>query len=223
MNPYILAASDYGLVFASMFVLFLFLAIGWFIMQGTRAQMHWRDRAEKGDVDIITMLVEDEVIHWHTMRMPKGTDASAWRGLQTTELVEVKPDGFRLSATSEAQYGMVNGQREQISDALHEAMKVTAKVADKALYDIPNIRTRWVQVDIYSAFRDDTGASQRCVLSTTAQREIADDLDWDEMEPEEVVRAFGGRYLLDDHGNPLPINPDGGEPVGVPAVFYKDD
>ena len=33
-------------------------------------------------------------------------------------------------------------------------------------------------------------------------------------EAEAVVEAFGGRYLLDDRGNPLPINPDGGEPVG---------
>ena len=28
------------------------------------------------------------------------------------------------------------------------------------------------------------------------------------MEAEEVVRAFGGRFLLDDRGNPLPIDPE---------------
>lgn len=222
MNAPILAISDYGLVFASIFVLLLFLTIGWFIMQGTRAQMHWRQRAADGDTEIITMLVEDEVARWHTMRMPKGVDASAWRGLQTTELVEVKPDGFRLSATADAKYEMVNGQRTQTSGQLQEAMKVTAKVADMALYDIPNIRTPWVQVDIYTSFRDESGATQRCILSTTAQREIADDLAWDEMDAEEVVRAFNGRYLLDDRGNPLPISPDGGEPTGVPAAFYQD-
>jgi hypothetical protein len=218
----ILAVTDYGLVVASLVVLVVFLGIGWVIMQGTRAQLYWRDRAEQGDVEIITMLVTEEVNHWHTMRMPKGADPSAWRGLQSTELVEVKPDGFRLSATAEAQYAMVEGTRQQVSAPLREAMKVTAKVADMALYDIPNVRIPWVQVDVYSTFGDQTGSSQRCVLSTIARREVADDLDWDGSEPEEIVRAFGGRYLLDDGGHPLPIDPNGGEPTGVPAVFYND-
>jgi hypothetical protein len=223
VNVPILAASDYGLVVASLFVLAIFVIIGWIIMQGTRAQLHWRNRVDEGDVEIITMLVTEEVNRWRTMRMPKGLEPGIWHGVQSSELVEVKPDGVRLSTTADGQYAMVAGQRQQVSSALAEGMKVTAKVADMALYDIPNVKLPWVQVDVYSTYRDDAGSSQRCILSTTARREIADDLDWEEMEAEAVVEAFGGRYLLDDRGNPLPINPDGGEPVGVPAVFYKDD
>jgi len=223
VNVPILAASDYGLVVASLFVLVMFVIIGWIIMQGTRAQLHWRNRVDEGDVEIITMLVTEEVNRWRTMRMPKGLEPAIWHGVQSSELVEVKPDGVRLSTTADGQYAMVSGQRQQVSSALAEGMKVTAKVADMALYDIPNVKLPWVQVDVYSTYRDDAGSSQRCILSTTARREIADDLGWEEMEAEAVVEAFGGRYLLDDRGNPLPINPDGGEPVGVPAVFYKDD
>jgi hypothetical protein len=223
VNVPLLAAADYGLVVASLFVLVIFVIIGWIIMQGTRAQMYWRNQVDEGDVEIITMLVTEEVSRWRSMRMPKGLDPGIWHGVQSAELVEVKPDGVRLSTTADGQYAMVAGQRQQVSGALAEGMKVTAKVADMALYDIPNVKLPWVQVDVYSTYRDDAGSSQRCILSTTAHREIADHLDWEEMEPEAVVEAFGGRYLLDDRGNPLPINPDGGEPVGVPAVFYKDD
>lgn len=223
MNVPLLAASDYGLVVASMLVLLLFLGIGFVIVQGTRAQMYWRKQVIDGDVDVISMLVTEEVNRWRTMRMPKGYDPGVWHGVQTAELIEVKPDGVRLSATAEGQYAMLDGRRQQVSTALDEGMKVTAKLADMTLYDIPNVMLPWVQVDIYSTYRDDVGSAQRCVMSTTATREVADYLEWEDMEAEAVVRAFGGRFSLDDRGNPLPIDPDGGEPVAVPAVFYKDD
>jgi hypothetical protein len=60
-------------------------------------------------------------------------------------------------------------------------------------------------------------------LSTKCQREVADALAWDEMDAEEVVQAFGGRFLLDDRGNPLAVYPESTTATGVPAAFYKDD
>jgi hypothetical protein len=81
----------------------------------------------------------------------------------------------------------------------------------------------FVQIDIYSTFRDARGSTQRCILSTLADRTVASDIDWENTEAEEVVRAFGGRYALDDRGNPLPIEPDKPRTNGVPAVFYDRD
>jgi hypothetical protein len=78
----------------------------------------------------------------------------------------------------------------------------------------------YVQIDIYSTFRDEHGSSQRCILSTLADRELAADIDWDGMDAEEVVRAFGGRYALDDRGNPLPIDPARPRDNGVPAIYF---
>ena len=91
------------------------------------------------------------------------------------------------------------------------------------LYDIPNVKLDHAQVDIYSTFRDAAGSSQRCILTTMAHRDLADVVDWDELDAEEVVRAFGGRFSLDDRGQALPIDPDSDGPTGVPAAFYKDD
>jgi hypothetical protein len=222
MNAHLLAASDYGLVIASGFVLLVFISIGWVIVQGTRAQLFWRKRVDEGDVDVIEMLVKDEIARWKTMRVPKGASPETWRGVQTAELTGVDPDGVTLSAQAEGEYANVGGQRREVSGALAQGMSVAAKIADMTLYDIPNVMLPWVRVDIYSTYRDESGASQRCILTLTADRQLADKLAWDEMTGEEVVRAFGGRYSLDDRGNPLPIDVET-KRTDVPAAFYKDD
>lgn len=219
----LLAASDYGLVVGIAFVLFLFVVVGWVIVQGTRAQMAWRTLVEQGDVSAIQTLVGDEVAHWKSMRMPKGVHPGVWHGVQSAELIAATPDGVRLSASADGQYAMVDGQRREISGALREAMKITARLADMVLYDIPNVKLPTAQIDVYSTYRDGAGSGQQCILSTICGREVADALPWDEMDAEEVVRAFGGRCSLDDRGNPLPIDPDATTSSGVPAAFYKDD
>jgi uncharacterized membrane protein YciS (DUF1049 family) len=224
VNLPLLAASDYGLAVAIAFLFVLFLIVGWVIVQGTRAQLEWRRLVDSGDISAITTLVSDELTRWKTIRMPKGMQPSIWHGVQSAEFVEATPEGVRISATSEAQYATVDGQRQETSSPFNEARKVTAKLADMVLYDIPNVKLPYVQVDIYITYRTDAESTQRCVLSTICKREIADVLAWEEMDAEEVVTAFGGRYVLDDRGNPLAVDPGAtGRTAGVPAVFYKDD
>jgi len=217
----LLAASDYGIAVAIGFLFLVFLVVGWVIVQGTRAQMYWRKLVDQGDVGIITTLVTDELARWKTIRMPKDTRPSIWHGVQSAEFVSAAPDGVRVSATTEAQYATLNGERTEVSSSFKEAMKVTAKLADMVLYDIPNVKLAWVHVDIYNTYRDDAGSSQRCVLTTTCRRDVADSLAWDELDAEEVVTAFGGRYLLDDRGQPLAVNPDAAVRSDVPAASIR--
>jgi hypothetical protein len=219
----LLAASEYGLVFAIGVVLLLFVIVGWVIVQGTRAQMAWRTAVAQGDVSAIETLARDEIAHWKTMRMPKGTNPSVWHGVQSAELLEARPDGVRISVAAEGQYALVDGERREVSSPLKEGMKVTARLADMVLYDIPNVKLPYTQIDVYSTYRGEAGSSQQCILSTVCAREVADALAWDEMDAEEVVRAFGGRFALDDRGNPIAINPDATTASGVPAAFYKED
>src|SRR5262245_11112446 len=120
MTPHLLAASDYGLVIASGFILLLFLIVGWVIIQGTRAQMSWRKAVIDGDVEVIDMLVREEVHRWKTIRPPKGVNPEVWRGVQSAELLEVEPEGVRLSAMAEGRYEQVAGQRREVSNALAE-------------------------------------------------------------------------------------------------------
>lgn len=218
----LLAASDYGIAVAIFVILILFLITGFVIIQGTRQQVYWRGRVEQGDVEAIRVLVGDEVTRWKTARAPRGIAPAVWHGIQGAELIDVRPDGVRLSATAEGEYALVDGQRREVSSALSEAMRLTARLADMVLYDIPNVKLPLTQIDIYSTYRDGEGASQRCIMTTVAKREVADVLDWDEMPAEDIVRAFGGRFALGDRGNALPIDPNGVGPSGVPSVFYED-
>jgi hypothetical protein len=217
----LLAASDYGLMVGIGIVFLIFLVVAWVIVQGTRAQLAWRALVDAGDVSAIQTLVSEEVARWKTARMPKGMAPGIWHGVQSAELIDTKPEGVRLSATAEGQYALVDGVRREVTSSLDEAFALTARLADMVMYDIPNVKLPYTQVDIYSTFRDAGGASQRCIMSTLCERHLAEAVDWDEMSGEEIVRAFGGRFSLDDAGHPNPIDPDAA-PSGVPAVFYKD-
>jgi hypothetical protein len=216
-----LALSDWGLAFGIGVVLLLMLVTGYVVIQGTRVQLYWRRRVEEGDVEAIRTMVGEEVGRWKTARTPKGVEPSVWRGVQSADLVDAAPDSVRLSAIAEGQYAMSGGERREVSGLLREAMKLSARLADMVLWDIPNVRLPSTQIDIYGTFRDDYGAAQRCVLSTRFDRETAAALDWDGMDAEEIVRTFNPRYALDDRGNPMPIAVEA-PPSTVPAAFYQD-
>jgi hypothetical protein len=220
------AVGNWGLAIAVLFMLFVLGFVAYIVLQGTRTQMVWRERAEQGDVGVIRTLVSDEVERWKTARMPKGQDAAVWHGVQSAQLIDVTPRSVRLTASAEGAYALVDGQRREVSSAFQDGLRVTAKLADLALYEIPNVRLPTIQIDIYSTYRDEQGASQRCIISTVCERALAQDIDWDEDAAEDIVRTFGGRFLLDDHGNALPIeidSPSSPAAATVPAAFYKDD
>ncbi len=192
-------------------ILFLTLIISYVIVQETRARLHWRSLVKGGDMTAITSLTEDQVSYWRRSRVPRGTPVSLWRGVQSTEVLEISPSDLRVSCSVEGQYATVDGKRKEVSSALAEAFKLTARLADMLLYDIPDVRFDRVRIDVFSTFREASGvATQQCILTTTASREVAEDLDWEGLGPEEVVRAFGGEYRTGPNGVALPL------PIEIP-------
>lgn len=195
----------------AIFVLALF--VSYVIIQETRAQQYWRQLVRQGDVSAIRAIIEKEVAAWREQRPPRGVAASLWQGLQNVELVDVGADYLRINAAAEGQYALVGGERREVLSPLAEAMQLTVTLADRFLYDIPNVELSTVQVDVYTTFRQEHGrATQRCILSTLVRRDDAADVDWDGGSAEEIVRRFGGRFELDENGAPQPI-----EPVALPA------
>ncbi len=191
-------------------VLIIMVLVAYVIVQETRAQLHWRGLAESGDIDAIRELIEVEVEHWHTSRVPKGTPALLWHGVQTAELLDVTPDGARLSCDAEGEYMLSGGRRVESSSALDEGKKVTMKLAEMALYDVPNVKLDHVQIDVYTSFRDDSGkADTRCILSTLVKRRQVELVDWDEMAANDFVSLNEGRFAEQTNGalhavEPLP-------------------
>lgn len=187
----------------------IFLIVAYIVLQGTRAAMAWRRAAAAGDLKVISDIVEDALSVWRSAKRPKDVAPAVWRGVQGMQAVAIGPDFVRVACQAEGEYRLVAGRWVESSNPLHEGMAITVKAADMLLYELPHFRPEYVQVDVYSAFRDAEGvARRRCILSTTAHRQAARQVDWDEWTPQQIVDALGGRYRLSDSGLPLPIEPD---------------
>src|SRR3990172_10136840 len=174
-----------GLGVGILVVMLLFVVIGWVLFREAWTHRFWRQKVEEGDLEMISQLVQGEVGRWSAERPPKGVPAAVWQGIQGVELVEVGRDYIRAATTAEPQFALVGGSRRQVSSALDEAKRVTAKLAERLFYDIPHVRPERVQIDVYTTLQE-PGAevTQRCILSTIAGRADAAEIDWENDPPE---------------------------------------
>ncbi|MDZ4278226.1 MAG: hypothetical protein U1B78_03710 [Dehalococcoidia bacterium] len=201
----------WGLGVGILVVMFLFVLFAFVIFKETRTHRFWQSKVEEGDLEMITQLVQLEVDGWRTERPPKGTPAAVWQGIQGVELAEVGRDYIRASSTAEPQFALVGGERRQVSSALDEARRITARLAERFFYDIPHVRLERVQIDIYTTFHELGGqAMQRCILTTVAGRDAAAEIDWDDDAPEVIAERLGAHYQLDSRGTAQPIEPEEG-------------
>ncbi|MEX1253529.1 MAG: hypothetical protein WEE64_04235 [Dehalococcoidia bacterium] len=199
----------FGIGLGLVVVAFMFAFLGIIIFKEARTHRFWRRRVEEGDMEMIRQLVEMEVDAWRIERPPKGMPATVWQGIQAVELIEIGRDYIRASSTAEPQFALVATARRQVSSALDEAKRVTAKLVERFFYDIPHVRAERVQIDVYTTFHEPNGdAVQRCILTTVAQRDAAAGIDWDDDPPESIAERLGARYELDILGHAQPIEPD---------------
>jgi hypothetical protein len=199
----------FGIGLGLVVVAFLFAFLGFIIFKEARTHRFWRRKVDEGDMEMIRQLVELEVDAWRTERPPKGMPATVWQGIQGVELIEIGRDYIRASSTAEPQFALVATARRQVSSALDEAKRVTAKLVERFFYDIPHVRAERVQIDVYTTFHEPNGdAVQRCILTTIAHRGDAAGVDWDDEPPESIAERLGARYELDILGHAQPIEPD---------------
>jgi hypothetical protein len=205
------------------------LILTYVIFQETRAHHYWRGLVQRGDISAIRALLEQEITRWRTMRVPKGTPPALWHGVQTTDLVAVGPDAAQLACTAEGEFRHVGGRAEEVTSAIDAAVALAAALVERVMFDVPNLRLSLVRVDVYSTFRMETGVpEQRCILSVTADRAEADDMEWEALRPAEIVGRFEHRYHVDPRGVAAPFEPDppldGTTPVlDIPAPPDPDE
>lgn len=188
-------------------IVLLLLLTAYVILQETRAQMYWRGLVARGDVEAIRQLIQGEIDRWRSERVPRGVPALLWHGVQTVALTGVTARGARVSCTAEGEYAFVDGRRVETSGPLAEGMKVTKKLAEMLLYDVPNVKLDHVQIDVYTSFRDEKGrAEPRCILSTRVERAAVARIDWEETSPADFLALTGGRFAADG-GSLKPVEP----------------
>jgi hypothetical protein len=147
-----------------------------------------------------------DVIHAHS---------NLWAGIQAAQLLAVDADGATLSTAAEGEFRTEGGKRVQIASALDEAIALATKLCDMVLYDVPNLRLGYVRVDVYSTFAGPDGApTQKLILTTTADRGVADELTWDALTPAELLGRFDTRYDrgLTGQAQPIDLPPVPGRP-----------
>jgi hypothetical protein len=187
-------------------IVVIFILVAYIVVQGTRASLAWRKAAAGGDLDVIRQLLEESISGWRSMKRPKEVAADVWRSVQSVELVDVGPDSARVSCQVESEYRRLGGRWVEVAKPLEEGVAVTARLADMLLYEVPNLSLASARIDVFTSFRNPEGRSQRvCILTTTAHREVARQVDWETWTPAGIVDALGGRYRLGEHGDALPI------------------
>ena len=205
----------------------LFLLVTYIVVQGTRAALAWRKAAAEGDVKVIRDIVEDALGAWRSMKRPKEVPAEVWRGIQSMQVVEVDAELVRVSCQAEGDYRLIDGRWVETANPLHEAMAITAKALDMLLYELPHYKPGQVEIDAYMTMREADRRTERvCILSTTATRDDAREVDWEEWTPAQIVEALEGRYRMDDLGQPLalevePPKPTEAEDTAAPPSTSK--
>ncbi len=195
---------EWGVLVIALFL----LLVSYVIIQETRAQLHWRGLIAGGDVSAVRQLFEDEMQGWRSARVPKGTSALLWHGVQTVELIDIAATGARLSCNADGEFALEGGRRVETSSPLAEGKKITMKLADLALYEVPNLKLERVQIDVYTSFRDESGhADTRCILSSLVRRAEVEALDWEATPAARFVEIVGGRFVPDDAGALQAVEP----------------
>ena len=220
------------IVLGGIFVLAIFVFVGWAVFTEMFQQRHWRHRVESGDMDIITALLEEVLATWRRSRPPRGTSSNLWAGVQGAQLVAVALESATVSASAEGEFRTEGSERVQVVTALDEAIALASRLLDMLLYDVPNLRLDRIRVDIYSTFlMDSSGApQQRPILSATAERHIADALTWEAMTPAEILGRFDATYerLPSGQGAIIELPPIEGQPPTpqlnpvVPDPIFED-
>ncbi len=200
---------SWGIGVGILIIALLFAVFGFFMFKETRTHRFWRSKVEEGDIEMITQLIQVELLRWRSEGPPQGISTTVWAGVQGVQLVEAGRDQIHLSSTAEPQFALVGGARRQVSSALDEGKRITAALAERFFYDVPHVRPERVQIDIYTVLGDAAGkVSQSRILTTLAHRSAAAEIDWENDPPEVIAEMLGARYRLGTEGDARPIDLD---------------
>ncbi len=204
------------IVLGTVLALAFFVLVGWLISTEMFQQRGWRKRVASGDHEIVRALIHEAMTTWRASRPPRDVPVSVWAGVRRVDLAAATAEFAVIQTSAEDEFRSVEGRREQVASALDAAFPLAARLVEMMLYDVPNLSLGSVRVDVYTTFTAASGAAQqKPILTTTAYRADADDLDWDMLAPDEILSRFDTTWQTDSSGlalpitlPPLPVSPD---------------
>jgi hypothetical protein len=196
-----------------LFITLLGLALGGMVLQATFAAQKWRTSIAAGDLDVQRQAVENAMETWSRQKPPRGFPPADWQALMSATIVAMDVRRCRASMLVTPDIRVVDNQRREAGRPIDVGRRVTVRLAERLLYEIPYVRFEEIQIDVYSSFVDAEGESQsRCILLTRIDREAAANAPWDTDDASDVLAAWttleaGPGELLDPDASAL-IAPD---------------
>ena len=182
-----------------------FGSVGLLLFKEARTHRFWRQLVAENDLEAIRGIVDQEVDHWKSQRPPKDVSAAVWAGVQGMDVVAATAQYVRISTSASPEFGVVDGQREQIANSLDTAYAIGLRLVEMIFYDVPNFRPAEVRVDVYTTFRSEEGAVEaKPIFCVQADRGAALSLDWN-LPPHRLAAEFETTINRAPNGEPLPI------------------
>lgn len=174
-----------------LFVVLLGLALGGIVLQATMAARQWRRVIGEGDLPAIHEAVDAAFEGWRRQKPPKGYPASDWQGLLSASIVALDPARCRVSLLALPDVRVVERERQEVGSALEVARRVSVRMVERLLYEIPHVRFDEVQIDVYTSyFQPDGSSDSACILVTRVEREEAAAAPWDVADEATLLRGW---------------------------------
>jgi len=180
-----------GLGLAIIGLLSIGVVLGFMVIQAMFAARKWRSVIAEGDHPALMELLDQTFDAWRSARPPKGTPPADWRALHTAALIAADRERIRVSILAEPDVRVVAGQRDEVANEYVVARRATVRMVERLLYEVPYASFEAAQVDVNLEYRDAAGATlTRCLLTTTARRDVAAMSDWEDGEPDELLAEW---------------------------------
>lgn len=194
-----------GLGLAIIVLLSIGVVLGFMVIQAMFAARKWRSVISEGDHGALMQLLDQTFDAWRSARPPKGTPPADWRALHTAALTAADHQRIRVSILAEPDVRVVGGQRDEVANEYIVARRAAVRMVERLLYEVPYASFDAAQVDVNLEYRDAAGATlTRCLLTTTARREVAALSAWEDGEPDELLAEW---ETIDGEGGAEP-DPD---------------
>src|SRR5690606_14506606 len=163
-----------GLGLAIVLILLFGAFLGFLVVQARFAAKEWREVIAAGDESALDELLDQTFDAWRNSRPPRGMAPADWRALHTAAVVAADRDRCRVSLLADPDVRVVAGRRIEAGTAIEVARRAAVRMVERLVYEVPHVRFREVQVDVYHEYRDAAGeAHATCLLTTRATREQA--------------------------------------------------
>ncbi|MSP22424.1 MAG: hypothetical protein EXR66_05340 [Dehalococcoidia bacterium] len=178
---------DLGILFFTI----LGLIFGGIVLQATFAAQQWRRSIAAGDMNVLREAVSNAMEAWRRQKPSRGFPPADWQALMSVAVVAMDQRRCRVSMLVTPDIRVVDNQRREVGRAIDVARRVTVRMAERVLYEVPHVRFEELQIDVYNSYVGADGESQSsCILVTRVDQPGAAAAPWDTGDDADILATW---------------------------------